>query len=64
MQTFESLKQAEEFKENNQWMLLTLQSEAESVAGVVCSEVWLNGNCPSFVVGIDCEDQHIVSFKI
>lgn len=64
MTTFNSLQDAEDFKKSNADLLMRIQAEVEAVPGVVSSEVWLNGNPPSFIVGLDSEDNHFVYLKI
>jgi hypothetical protein len=61
---FKSLEDAEAYSSHNKEKLYQLQKEAESVPGVVNSDVWLNGNCPSYVVGVDNDDKEIVCFKL
>lgn len=64
MKIFESLNEAEQFKVDNCEYLDALQSEINSLPGVAYSEVWLNGNSPSCVIGFDAEDQQFVSLLV
>jgi hypothetical protein len=64
MKIFKSLIETEQFKIDNCEYLAALQSELNSLPGVVYSEIWLNGNSPSCVIGFDAEDQQFVSLII
>ncbi|KZX78274.1 hypothetical protein A3715_10425 [Oleiphilus sp. HI0009] len=59
-----SLNDADEFKKANLSKIDSLMNEAELVDNVVHSELWVNGNCPSFVAGFNDEDEWVVSYKI
>lgn len=61
---FASLTHAEEFKQNNLKLLSELSSEVEKLEGIERSEVWLCGNCPSFIAGYDDNEEQIVSLPI
>jgi hypothetical protein len=64
MTTFNTTEEALAFKKQYADLLKAIQEEVESVDGVDYSEVWLCGNAPSFVAGVDSNDLHIVSIKI
>lgn len=64
MVSFTSVQEALSYEIANEAALRRLQREAEAVPGVEYSEVWLNGNCPSFVAGYDNQDEVIVCFKV
>lgn len=61
---FDSLSQAKRYERDNADLISMLQKETEAIDGVLYSEVWLNGNPPSFVAGFNNEDEHIVSLKL
>lgn len=64
MDYFGSLEEVEAFIFKESHAIHCLREEAEAIKGAVSSEVWLNGNCPSYVVAIDDEDQEIACFRI
>lgn len=61
---FESFAHSEKFKKDNLKLLSDLSNEVENIADVDYSEVWLNGNSPSFIAGFDKNDIQIVSLPI
>jgi hypothetical protein len=61
---FKSLEEADHFKQCEADRLMQLQTEALALDGVVHTEIWLCGNCPSFVAGFNSEDAQVVSFII
>ena len=64
MVSFTSQKEAESYRHQKLDSLARLQQEAESISGVAYSEVWLNEFTPSFIVGLNSEDEHFVSFDL
>ena len=61
---FSSTQQAEQFQRDNMALLQDLSNEVERIDLVSYSEVWLNGNGPSFIAGYSSEDEQIVSLPI
>lgn len=64
MTTFRTTEEALAFKRQYADIIKAIQDEVEAVDGVDYSEVWLCGNAPSFVAGVDHNDEHFVSIKI
>lgn len=64
MTSFSTIEDAKAFRLANAELIRGLEREAESVMGVIYTDVWLNGASPSFVAGYNCEDIHVVSFPI
>lgn len=58
------LAQAEAFKRTNSGIIGQLVKEAERLKGVVSTDVWINRVGPSFVAGMNDEDEIIVRLEI
>lgn len=64
MLKFNSIEDAEAFIKENVESLNCIYLEAESISGVVRSELWINGIPPSYVVGLDINDAEMVCFPL
>lgn len=62
--SFDSLAAAEGFAAKNQPLIAAALRDVDATEGVVWSDVWLNGNGPSFVEGYNADDQPIVAVKL
>jgi len=61
---FKTLEEAKIFELENEGLLSELSTIAKSVSGCLRTEIWLNGNAPSYISVIDEEDQEIACIPI
>lgn len=61
---FETIEQAESWRNANLENLTRLHAETLAIEGVCHAETWLCGACPSFIAGFGDDDQIVVCMLI
>jgi len=61
---FNNLAEAETFKSSHADYLAELEQQALATPRVAWTEVWLNGNYPSYVTGYDEDEEEVRAARI